>query len=480
MEAICFFIAFMCGLYGFHRLYLMGLYLWFKHKEKRLFPPEVSGFQPRVTIQLPIYNERYVVTRLIDAVCSLRYPRHLLDIQILDDSDDVTARLVDAAVEKKRTLGHSIQALRRSSRSGYKAGALQHGLSTARGDWLLIFDSDFVPQPDLLKKAVVYLDDPKLGMVQFCWDHINRDFSLLTRIQALFLDGHFHIEHFARNRSGKFFNFNGTAGMWRKQCIVESGGWEHDTLTEDMDLSYRAQMKGWRFLYLPDIKVPAELPIELSAFKSQQHRWAKGGIQTARKILPSLFRSDLSWGIKIEGVFHMLANVMYLVLPLMILLMPFVLKNTSRVTLYMYETVLLFSFVSIFIFYLIAAWESSLPSFIRTIKDIPLLMAVGIGLCINNSRAVLDGLFSNAAVFVRTPKYNVIARRDPWQRNIYRIKRLPLFWVETFFLSYLTTLLIYCVEQSTIHMLPFLAIFMMGFALFVGLSIKQALWNRAL
>ena len=316
-------------------------------------------------------------------------------------------------------------------------------------------------------------------MVQFCWDHVNRNFSLLTRIQALFLDGHFHIEHFARNRSGRFFNFNGTAGMWRKQCITDSGGWQHDTLTEDMDLSYRAQMRGWKFLYLPDIKVPAELPVELSAFKSQQHRWAKGGIQTARKILPSLFRSRLPWSIKIEGVFHMLANVMYLVLPLMILLMPFVLKYASPWTLYLYETILLFSFATVFIFYLIAAWESSLTSIIRTIRDIPLLMAVGIGLCINNSRAVLEGFFSNEAVFVRTPKYNVRVKKDAWIRNVYRTKRLPLFWVETFFLFYLTMILLHALRLPAFHVLPFLVIFMLGFSYFVSLSLKQAWWNRA-
>ncbi len=475
MEAFWFLIAFMCGLFGFHRLFLMGIYLWFKHKEKYTLPPEASNYRPHVTIQLPIYNERYVVGRLIDAVCNIQYPRHLLDIQVLDDSDDTTRQLIDTIVEKKRKQGYSIHVIRRLSRMGYKAGALQHGLSSAKGEWILIFDADFIPQPNILEKALLYLCDSKLGMVQFCWDHVNRNFSLLTRIQALFLDGHFHIEHFARNRSGRFFNFNGTAGMWRKRCITDSGGWQYDTLTEDMDLSYRAQMKGWKFLYLPDIKVPAELPIELSAFKSQQHRWAKGGIQTARKILPSLFRSSLPWSIKIEGAFHMLANVMYLVLPSMMLLMPHVLKNTSWLTLYLFKSVLLFSFISVIIFYIVAAWESSLWYLIRSIKDIPLLMAVGIGLCINNSRAVLEGFFSNTAVFVRTPKYNVTVKKDPWKRNVYRIKRLPLFCVEVFFLIYLLMIFLYCIRTTAFHIFPFLAIFIMGFVYFVTLGLKQAL-----
>ena len=479
IEAMSLFIALMCGLFGIHRLYLMGIYLSARHKEKSkpLFT-DSSVRRPRVTVQLPIFNERYVVKRLIDAVCNIQYPRYLLDIQVLDDSDDETRLLIDKIVNEKRRQGQPIRIIRRPSRTGFKAGALQNGLSLAHGEWILIFDSDFIPHPDLLNKALSYLNDPDLGMIQFCWDHINRSFSLLTRVQALFLDGHFRIEHFARNRSGHFFNFNGTAGMWRKACIFDSGGWEHDTLTEDMDLSYRAQMKGWKFFYAPEIRVPAELPIELYAFKSQQFRWAKGGIQTARKILPSLYRSNQPWGIKIEGAFHMLSNVMYLVLPLMILLMPFLFGSTSQWTRILYESILLFSFISVFIFYLVAGWESSIGSTIRIIKDIPFLMAVGIGLCINNSRAVLEGFFSNSAVFVRTPKYNVTTRKDIWHKNVYRIKRLPLFWIEFSFLSYLITTLFYSIQISTFHLIPYLSIFTVGFLYFVTLSLGQVFLSR--
>ncbi|MBW1699420.1 MAG: glycosyltransferase [Deltaproteobacteria bacterium] len=479
MESICFSIAFMCGLFAVHRLFLIGIYLWFKHEEKHRLPPKSAGYRPFITIQLPVYNERYVVGRLIDAVCNIRYPRDLLEIQVLDDSDDITSALVDAMVEKKRSQGHPIRVIRRSSRKGYKAGALQNGLTSAFGEWILIFDSDFIPQPEILAHALPYLNDPALGMVQFCWDHINRDYSVLTRVQALFLDGHFHIEHFARNRSGRFFNFNGTAGMWRKKCIIESGGWEYDTLTEDMDLSYRAQMKGWKFLFLSHIRIPAELPIELSAFKSQQHRWAKGGIQTARKILPYLFLSNLPWSIKIEGAFHMLSNVMYLVLPLMILLMPFVLTHMSGSALYLYESVLLFSILSVIIFYIVAGGNCSSVSCSRILKDIPWLMAVGIGLCVNNSRAVLEGFFSNTAVFVRTPKYNVLAKNGLWKQNAYRIKRMSLFWVEVFFLTYLLTTLLYCIKTSTVHIFPFLVIFITGFFYFITLGLKQTVFNRA-
>ncbi len=475
IEGVCLLIAFMCGIYGAHRLFLLGIYLSYKNREAKPAPKRFFvGNHPRITIQLPIYNERYVAQRLIDAVCSIRYPDRLLDIQVLDDSDDDTRDVIDAMVQEKQDQGYKIQTFRRSSRIGYKAGALQYGLSSAKGEWILIFDSDFIPQPDLLERALPNLRDPALGMIQFCWGHINRNFSPLTRIQALFLDGHFHIEHFARNRSGRFFNFNGTAGMWRKSCIVDSGGWQHDTLTEDLDLSYRAQMKGWRFLYVPDIAVPAELPVELSAFKSQQFRWAKGGIQTARKILPFLFRSDQPLGVKIEGIFHMLSNIMYMVLPLMILLMPFVLNHMSHLLMSLYRTVLMFSLVSIAAFYLVAGWKSGASNRIRFLVDIPLLMAVGIGLCVNNAKAVIQGLFSNTTVFVRTPKYNVVTRKDRWQHNIYRIRHLPLFWVETFFLAYLIVTVIYAIRLSVLHVLPYLTIFTTGFSYFTTLSLKQA------
>ncbi len=474
LEWVCLLIAFMCGIYGAHRLFLLGIYLFAEYGALK-HAPETSfaGKYPRITIQLPVYNERYVVERLIDAVCNIRYPNHLLDIQVLDDSDDDTSDLIDAIVEEKRRRGRRIRIIRRSSRVGYKAGALQYGLSSAKGEWILIFDSDFIPQPDLLEKALPNLKDPELGMIQFCWDHVNRNFSLFTRIQALFLDGHFHIEHFARNRSGRFFNFNGTAGMWRKSCIVESGGWQHDTLTEDMDLSYRAQMKGWKFLYVPEITVPAELPVELSAFKSQQFRWAKGGIQTARKILPSLFRSNQPLHVKIEGIFHLLSNVMYMVLALMILLMPFVLSRMSHLPMYMYKTVLMFSLISIASFYLVAGWRSGGSNRIRLLFDIPLLMSVGIGLCINNSQAVMKGFFSNATVFVRTPKYNVVTRKDHWQNNIYRIRRLPMFWLEAFFLVYLVATMIYSIRLSVLHVIPYLTIFTIGFVYFAVMSFKQ-------
>ena len=271
------------AVYGVHRLALVALYY---RTRRRSNPSEIQpAHWPLVTVQLPIYNERYVVARLIDAVCALDYPPDRLEIQVLDDSTDETQQIAAARVARYRALGFDIHHLHRLDRNGFKAGALEAGFARARGELLAVFDADFVPQTDFLRRTVFHFADPRCGMVQARWDHINRGYSWLTRIQAIFLDGHFLIEHAARNRSGRFFNFNGTAGVWRRQAILDAGGWQHDTLTEDLDLSYRAQMAGWKFLFLPEVTVPAELPVDINAFKRQQYRWAKGSVQTARKLL---------------------------------------------------------------------------------------------------------------------------------------------------------------------------------------------------
>ncbi|HSK80929.1 MAG TPA: glycosyltransferase, partial [Thermoanaerobaculia bacterium] len=301
--------------YGIHRFLLAMLYL----KTRRLGPerPPDPEKWPVVTVQLPLYNEMYVAERLIDAVCRLDYPQERLEIQVLDDSTDETAEIVAAAVARHLKRGVDIHHLHRADRAGFKAGALAAGLARARGGLVAIFDADFVPRPDFLKQAVPYFADPSLGLVQGCWDHLNRGYSLLTRIEAILLDGHFVIEHTARNRSGCFFNFNGTAGVWRREAIVTAGGWEHDTLTEDLDLSYRAQLSGWRFLYLPELAVPSELPVDINGFKSQQHRWAKGAAQTGRKLLGKVLRAPLPFRVKLEAFVHLTNNASY---PLMVLL----------------------------------------------------------------------------------------------------------------------------------------------------------------
>src|SRR5712691_11153572 len=307
--------------YGLHRYHLVYLYL--KHKNKVAKPKAKLAVKPRVTVQLPIYNELYVVERLVEAACNIRYPRELLEIQVLDDSSDGTAEIAAACVAKHRALGFNIHHIHRTNRHGFKAGALENGLKSATGESIAIFDADFIPSPTFLQDVVDYFSDTQVGMVQARWGHINREYSLLTQVESVILDGHFVIEHGGRHLSGRFFNFNGTAGIWRRQTIESAGGWEHDTLTEDTDLSYRAQLAGWKFLYLPHIVCPAELPVEMNSFKTQQSRWAKGLVQTAIKLLPRILRSDLPLKIKTEAFFHLTANITYpLMIALSFLLLP--------------------------------------------------------------------------------------------------------------------------------------------------------------
>src|SRR6267378_2713428 len=295
-----FIVLIILAAYGAHRYWMV--YLYYKHKKNKTTAPS-AYFEdlPRVTVQLPIFNEQYVVDRLLDAVCKLEYPREKLDIQLLDDSTDETVVVACGLVERYAALGHPVSYLHRDNRSGFKAGALEEGLKTAKGEFVAIFDADFVPSPDFLLQCIHHFTDLKIGMVQTRWTHINRSYSLLTEVEAILLDGHFVLEHSARSRSGVFFNFNGTAGMWRRAAIDEAGGWQHDTLTEDTDLSYRAQLQGWKFIYLQDVECPAELPVEMTAFKTQQARWAKGLIQVSKKILPLVLRSHTPWRTKVEA-----------------------------------------------------------------------------------------------------------------------------------------------------------------------------------
>ena len=313
--ATYFFVLVILAVYGWHRYYLV--YLYMKNKGRMPVPAGKLEAWPVVTIQLPIYNEMYVADRLIDAVCQIDYPRELLEIQVLDDSTDETQSVAEQAVRRNAARGVDITFIHRTDRSGYKAGALEAALKVAKGEFVAIFDADFIPTPDFLTRTVPFFTDPKVAMVQARWGHINQDYSLLTKIQSILLDGHFVLEHGGRNRAGLFFNFNGTAGIWRRVAITDAGGWQHDTLTEDLDLSYRAQLRGWRFVFLPDLIAPAEVPVEMNSFKSQQHRWAKGSIQTCLKLLPRILRSNVPLHVKTEAFFHLTANFNY---PLMCVL----------------------------------------------------------------------------------------------------------------------------------------------------------------
>src|ERR1700693_6202527 len=311
-----FIVLILLAAYGMHRYILV--YLYYKHKKNRTTEPAAYFEElPRVTVQLPIFNEQYVVERLLESICKLSYPREKLDIQVLDDSTDETVGVARNLVERYAALGNPISYNRRTNREGFKAGALAEGLKTAKGEFVAIFDADFTPPEDFLLRTIHHFTEPKIGMVQTRWTHINRNYSFLTQVEAILLDGHFVLEHSGRARSGVFFNFNGTAGVWRRKAIEEAGGWQHDTLTEDTDLSYRAQLKGWKFIYLPQIECASELPVEMTAFKTQQARWAKGLIQTGKKILPRVMASDQPWHTKLEAWYHLTANISY---PLMIVL----------------------------------------------------------------------------------------------------------------------------------------------------------------
>jgi cellulose synthase/poly-beta-1,6-N-acetylglucosamine synthase-like glycosyltransferase len=281
-------------------------FLYVKSKGQEYVAPKLPELLPKVTIQLPIFNELYVVDRLIRKVAEIDYPSDLLDIQVLDDSTDETVEVIASLVKEIAALGIGIQHIRREDRVGFKAGALEYGLQSAKGEFVAIFDADFLPERDFLLKTIPYFDNPKIGMVQTKWEHLNKNFNLLTRLLAMALDAHFSIEQRGRNSNGDFMNFNGTAGVWRRVCIEDSGGWSSDTITEDLDLSYRAQLKGWKMKYLEEYASPAEIPAFLSAIRSQQYRWNKGGAEVARKNLKTIFKSDLPFHVKLHATFHLL------------------------------------------------------------------------------------------------------------------------------------------------------------------------------
>ena len=456
------------SIYGLHR----GVLLYFYATGTNKSYCDVSGnpshklrFSRRVTIQLPIFNERFVVESAIDALSSLRYPSELLEIQILDDSTDETSNIAQAVVERWQSRGIAIQYRHRAKRTGFKAGALAEGLREAKGDLVAVFDADFVPDPDFLEKVVGVFDDPSIGMVQARWDHNNRGHSLLTRLQALFLDGHFVLEHGARFRSGCFFNFNGTAGVWRKEAIETAGGWQSDTLTEDLDLSYRAQLAGWKFMFLPDVTVPAELPTHMTAFKSQQHRWAKGSIQTCLKILPALLRSSLSWRIKAEACFHLAANFNYLLLvPFCVLLVPvMVVRHYFGVAsgLELVDYLLLSTaMLSVTNFYLVSQYELT-SNWWRRCIDIPALIALSLGLSVNNAAAVMEALMGRTGDFVRTPKYgkDAVGRCTPGYGDTVSW----LVWVEMGLGVYFTGAVIFAFSVELYMAVPFLILFQIGF-----------------
>ncbi len=453
------------ALYGSHRYQMLHLY--FRNHHKPISPKGMFSTPPRVTVQLPLYNESEVVERLLRAVAALDYPRNRLQIQVLDDSDDETRDRARAVVDDLAAQGFDIQYIARTLRVGFKAGALANGLSHASGEFVLILDADFVPPPEVLRHSINYFTDPAIGMLQMRWGHLNRGYSLLTRLQSIFLDGHLIIEHLARNRSGRFFNFNGTAGIWRKRAIEEAGGWQHDTLTEDLDLSYRAQLAGWKFIYLPKVVVPAEIPVEMNAFKLQQHRWTKGAAQTAKKILPKMWGSRFPLAVKIEATFHLTSNISYILMFLVALLTLPVLHIRSQLG---WEKLLvvdvpLFSLATMAVsgFY-IASQRALYPDWKQQIKYLPILLALGMSLCINNTRAVLEGLVGHQSGFRRTPKYGVTDRCErrtkKWR---YSTQNNLLVLLELIMAMYFAVILYYALAVDLYLGIPFFVLFHLGF-----------------
>jgi cellulose synthase/poly-beta-1,6-N-acetylglucosamine synthase-like glycosyltransferase len=457
------------AIYGVHRYHLVYLYL--KHKDKVAVPKAKLTQLPKVTVQLPIYNELYVVDRLVEAACKIRYPRELLEIQVLDDSTDGTQEIAAAAVGKHRELGFNIHHIHRKNRNGFKAGALENGLKLASGDFIAIFDADFIPAENFLEDVVDYFSDPQIGMIQVRWGHINREYSLLTQVESVILDGHFMIEHGGRHLSGRFFNFNGTAGIWRREAIDSAGGWEHDTLTEDTDLSYRAQMIGWKFLYLPHIVCPAELPVEMNSFKTQQSRWAKGLIQTAKKLLPRILKSDLPWKIKIEAFFHLTANIAYpLMIALCILLLPAMIVRFNQgwfQMLYIDLPLWLASTASVSMFYLVSQRELY-PDWRTRLRYLPVLMSVGIGLSVSNSKAVLEALLGIKSSFKRTPKYRIESKKDRWATKKYLRGTGLMPILELILGGYFGFVVLYAIMNQNYPTVPFLMLFVVGFT-YMGL-----------
>jgi cellulose synthase/poly-beta-1,6-N-acetylglucosamine synthase-like glycosyltransferase len=469
------------ALYGLHRSYLVYLYL--RHRGRAPRQRQRFADLPVVTVQLPIFNERYVAERLIRSVAALDYPRDRLEIQVLEDSTDDTAAITRRVAAELRQAGYDIQHLQRRTRHGFKAGALAAGLRRARGEFVAIFDADFVPPPDFLRRCIHFFTDPRVGMVQARWGHLNRSYSLLTRIQSVFLDGHFIIEHAARNRSGRFFNFNGTAGVWRRACIEQAGGWQHDTLTEDLDLSYRAQLRAWKFIFLPEVVAPAELPVDMDSFKSQQHRWAKGSIQTGMKLLPAIWRSRVPLRVKLEATFHLSGNVAYLLMIVLSLLMfPSLLirrQLDSPTSLWIDLALFVSATLSISSFYLCSQREARRP-WLESLRCLPLVMSLGIGLSVNNARAVVEALLGRRSEFTRTPKLGVVERDRGPRRRAYRGRRSLFTLAEAALAVYFLWATLYCAAHELYASLPFLLLFLSGFAYTAGLSTWELLRVPAL
>jgi len=478
-------------LYGAHRYLILFLFLRHRHQ-----PPKPRGqFEelPRITVQLPMYNERHVAKRLITAVEKLDYPKDRLEIQILDDSTDETREITQAEAARLRQAGFQVYLQQRTDRSGYKAGALEEALKVAKGEFIYILDADFVPRPDALIALIQFFTDPRVGMVQSRWSHLNRHYSLLTRIQSLFLDAHFFLEQTARSRSGRFIHFNGTAGMWRRSCIDAAGGWEPDTLTEDLDLSLRAQLAGWKFLYVNDCTVPSELPVHMADFKAQQYRWTKGAVQNFKKLFLKVWRSKQPLKVKLEASMQLSCHFAYgLVLLLSLTLIPVILFAPNLTWLWTIQSAAFFlATLPVAIFFLFTAHHLYPRTWWRDVLYLPMILATGIGVSVNNTRAILDALFNFKSGFERTPKYGIASQKDrssllPQERDPESAKpkatslcspKVVLAVELTLTLSFLS-FGIWAIVVGWWSTAPFMLLFALGFAYIAWPALRQTLHER--
>jgi cellulose synthase/poly-beta-1,6-N-acetylglucosamine synthase-like glycosyltransferase len=457
------------SVYGLHRLSFLMRFRWHEAQETRLERDKQAEL-PVVTVQLPLFNERTVAARLIAAVGRLDYPRERLEIQVLDDSTDETRDVVEREVLELRRRGIDAKVLRRADRHGFKAGALDHGMRHARGELLCVFDADFLAPESFLRDLVSYFADPRVGMVQARWEHLNRDESALTRAQSTLLDGHFVIEHKVRFDHGLFFNFNGTAGLWRRETIQSAGGWQHDTLTEDLDLSYRAQLRGWRFIYAPGVTAPAEVPADISAFKSQQHRWAKGSVQVARKLGRTILTAKLPLAVKLEAAAHLAGNSGYPFVLLLAILYPFSLVAGVETRADLRSAIFALALLAVFLFYdrsqraVRRSWQARLI-------DVPAAIALGIGMCVSQTSAVLSGFRRGSGAFVRTPK-----RGNQPSARPYRVPLHGMGLWEFALAAWLCFALVRAVRLELWGSLPFLVLASSG-CLWVGALSLGAWWR---
>ena len=466
-------------LVSLHRHIMVHLY--FKNRRNQPIPRSLFTDLPFVTVQLPVFNEMYVVERLIRAVAELDYPRDKLEIQVLDDSTDETASISQRCVDEFQREGLNIVLLQRQIRTGYKAGALADGLKVAKGNFVAVFDADFLPPRDFLMNTIHHFTDSEVGMVQARWGHLNRDYSVLTKVQAIYLDGHFVMEHGARSRSGLFFNFNGTAGVWRRECIEEAGGWQHDTLTEDLDLSYRAQLAGWHFVYLEDTVAPAEVPVEVNAWKAQQFRWAKGSVQTAKKLLGTLLKSSEPWRVKGEAAFHLLTNLAYLLMAMVsVLIFPAIIlrEDLGWYRVLLVDLPLFMGATGVISRYYVHSQREIYSDWKSRIRYLPCVLALGMGISLNNARGVIQALRGHETEFKRTPKYRVVSRGDGWWQKDYAVRKNLTSFLELGLGVYLMAAMVYSMGKGLYFPIPFLILFASGFFYVGGMSLFQGLWAQ--